>query len=364
MTDRPRPFAGGPRRRTVLRAVAAVAALGAGAGGVAAACSDPADQPAPEAVPPSAPERPTVPDSVRFDLAAPATELFRERPLAGRDTVMQSFAFDDAGRRVFAAQIRDRAAGDLTLTRLTWDGVVDGAMVLEGFGHGTQIGVERVANDVFVWVESHAAQSEGAGWGRRVSRVKFRDRDTVESGGKHAPSFDLVPDAWGLSCSVDTAYGQMAVRYNTGGSIRYRVYDLAEVRSGRRTPRCELPAPPMHPTADEPEPSAQGFALFGRYLYTLEGTAYGAPGSVAPVGNTYLTCTDLSVPGGRVAAVRTVRDGADLRFREPEGVAVQRPAGPGGPARLVFGLASYAGSATDPERLATLIGIDATVTDP
>ncbi|MCF2527268.1 phage baseplate protein [Yinghuangia soli] len=321
-----------------------------------AACSGPGRAGAPE------PQSTLLPDSPRFDLDAAPGTLFREQPLAGTDTIMQSFAFDDAGQRLYAVQVLDRASGDLTVSRLTWDGRLDGAMELRGFGHGTQIGAERADDgELYLWVESHAVASDVPGasaWGTRITRLRFADGDAVDSGAEREGdrSFDLVPGAGSVSCATDLAHGQLALRFHRDGLMWFRVYGLADLVHGHGSVRCEIPEPPLHVSEANPRPSPQGFALYGRYLYTLEGDAYGSAGSEPPVGNTYITCTDLGVPGGRKVADTLVAASAHLRHREPEGLAIQRSGGPmmTGRARLAVGFASYSGPADRPVRLASV----------
>jgi hypothetical protein len=278
--------------------------------------------------------------------------LLRETGLAGAGTVMQSFSFDNANRWIIAAQIRDRARGDLRLSRLTLDGELDAEMTLRGFGHGGQIGVVPDGTGSHVWVESSPADENGTAWGTRVARVRFVDGGEVEAGSGDVEEFDLVPGARRVTCAVDPRSRRLAVRFQVDGGPRFRVYDLDQVAAGGGSPLHDVPAPRPHVTRANPKPYAQGFALYDRYLYTLEGSPYGVADSVAPTGNTYVTCTDLSVPGGRVLASRRLTDGAQLPYREPEGMAVLLP-GPADrhPPRLAFGLASVRDGGT---RLASI----------
>jgi hypothetical protein len=83
----------------------------------------------------------------------------------------------------------------------------------------------------------------------------------------------------------------------------------------------------------------QGYTSFGDFPYLLEGSGYGTSGSVPPTGNTHITCVDWAT--GAIVDRQLVTDGADLDYREPEGMAIQvpdvtRPER----ARLCFGFAS------------------------
>ncbi|MFD9123678.1 hypothetical protein [Kitasatospora sp. NPDC059571] len=276
----------------------------------------------------------------RFTLSAASEPLVRQVPLAGSATVMQSFGFDVPNGRILVAQIQKRAEGNLRLSRLTLDGDLDGEMVLQGFGHGGQIGVEPDGDGTWVWVETDPAVTGRSAWGRRIARLRFEDGATVGSGDRTVRTWDIVPGGTRLTCSVDTRFGQLAVRYSRAGAVRFRVLDLASVKAGRPAVRYDLPAPPPHATAQNPHPDSQGFAVYGSTLYTLEGNPYSEANTAEQRGNAYLTCTDMAVRGGRVVESRLITDGLKLPFREPEGVAVLLPDGNGGPERLAFGFAS------------------------
>jgi hypothetical protein len=284
----------------------------------------------------------------RFELSTPSVPLVREVPLAGSGTVMQSFGFDHEHERIIVAQISKRIEGNLRLSRLTLDGKLDGEMELDGFGHGGQIGVEPDGKHTCVWVETDPKVKGTAAWGRQVARVRFSDGDTVAGDDDSVDSYDLVPGATMVTCAVDPGYGRLAVRYtNKKGKVRFRIYDLDSVKAGNDKPRYDLPAPPLHVTEDNPKPYSQGFAVYGSHLYTLEGNPYGVADSVEPIGNAYLTTTDLSVRGGRVVETRLVTDDITLPFREPEGMSVLLPgSGGGATARLAFGFASVRADGT------------------
>ncbi|WP_345705019.1 hypothetical protein [Kitasatospora paranensis] len=130
-----------------------------------------------------------------FALDAASGALLREAELAGTGTVMQSFSFDNTNRWIIAAQIRDRARGDLRLSRLSLDGGLDAEMMLRGFGHGGQIGVVPDGTGSHVWVESspptRTARPGAPGWrgsgsptAGRWTRTPARSRSSTSSRGR------------------------------------------------------------------------------------------------------------------------------------------------------------------------------------
>ncbi|PRX92148.1 hypothetical protein [Allonocardiopsis opalescens] len=299
------------------------------------------------AVSPAAPAAAGVPDSPRFDLTAPSTALLRERRLHNA-TVLQSLAFDNTNRRLFTVQLvqggltltgesgpvsgAERARrGDLVVTRLDLSGERTGRMYLKGFGHGVQIGAEPVGPDSYLWTETDAVSDGTDAWGRALARFPFTDGQVLTPAAADLEKHEPVPGATATTAAVDPAHGRLAMRYRRSGRTRVAVYALDDLRARRYTPLADVAQPP----AVAAEHPFQGYAVHGRYLYMLEGSAYGTPGSAEPTGNTHVTCVDLG--SGAVVDRRLTRAGYTLPFREPEGMAVQLD---GSRARLCMGFAS------------------------
>lgn len=160
----------------------------------------------------------------------------------------------------------------------------------------------------------------------------------------------LVAGADRTTCNVDMANGYLTMRYRINGAFRFGVFELAKVKQGSYSSVADVPQPAL-------QYSFQGFASFGSYLYTLEGSAYGTSGSVEPTGNTYITCVNLN--NGAVVDRQLTKAGYTLPFREPEGMAIQIPdmSNPNA-ARLCFGFASTV-SSTDNSKLASIYYKDA-----
>ncbi|GAB2932264.1 hypothetical protein GCM10027280_19870 [Micromonospora polyrhachis] len=296
-----------------------------------------------------------LPASRRFNLTDGSDPLFREKPLRNA-TVLQSFAFDNVNRRIYVAQVLQgglklaepaavsggarNAAGDLCVTQLDFAGNQLGQMYLLGFGHGVSMGAEPVGSSTYLWTETDAVSDGKTARGSSIARFPFVDRAVLTKASpmeKHKP----VAGATNTTASVDFAYGQLIVRYSLGGRMRISAYDLAAFKSGNYTPIA---------TVDQPSVVAdsrpfQGYTSFGRYLYLLEGSAYGTYDSTeANYGNTYLTTVDFST--GAVVQRAWSKAGYSLSFREPEGMGVHLtdPANLNS-ARLCFGFASGLGGA-------------------
>ncbi|MBL1080387.1 Teichoic acid biosynthesis protein C (Precursor) [Streptomyces actinomycinicus] len=266
----------------------------------------------------------------RIDLAAPAVRWLRQLDTLREPTVLQSFAFDEVHHHLYVLQLvrGGRDAGDLCLNRLDHAGRRLGHMYLKGFGHGVSMGVQHDADGtVWIWTEADAA----GGYGRGVTRFRFaggatrtpRDvRVRHPIAGSHANQPGICP-----------ATGRIAVRHRTGGTPRYRVWDLAAFTAREYgSPLADFPQTGAHPDPDVP---FQGFALHGDHLYQLAGSAYD-PRTNPPAGhgNTYLSCLDIRT--GELIARHRTQAARSLDLREPEGLAVRHTGTP----RLYVGFAS------------------------
>lgn len=298
-----------------------------------------------------------------FDLNRPVVHLFQRKALYER-TVLQSFAFDNINRKIYTVQLmpggkqlsnekgpisgaKRALSGDLVLTKLDLNGNKQGYMYLKGFGHGVSIGVESQGNQVYIWIESDAKTSDGeSGWGSSFTRFLFENGKTLSTKSGRLEKFFPVPGAEEISISIDQAYDILVMQYKKDNVFHFRSFAFSQVKKHH-----------FKVLADVHRPKTgifQGFASFGRYLYTLEGTPYGYSGSVKPIGNTYITIMDLLT--GKVIEKRLITVASELPYREPEGMDIliddiHRLEN----ATLYFGLASTV-SASNKSKLVSLYG--------
>ncbi|WNQ09030.1 hypothetical protein MJA45_15390 [Paenibacillus aurantius] len=304
--------------------------------------------------------------SKRFDLTAQATEVIRDKALHN-GTVLQSFAFDNANSRIYTVQLmagglqlpgeaapvsggtRD-GNGDMALTELDAEGNETGYMYLKGFGHGVQIGVETVGDTSYLWTETDSVKEGSSGWGTQLARFKFENGKVLTPASPELEKFKLMEGIDRTTVNIDPTNNLLTMRYRKDGSFRYGVYDLEAVK--RRE---------FQPIADVAQPTVgtfQGFVSYGGFLYLLEGNSFGSGGSTAPVGNTYITTVNLQT--GEVEDKQLVSAGADVTFREPEGMAIRLPdAKHGQKAELCLGFASD----FTPHRLANIFAFDQLLPD-
>ncbi|WP_082876082.1 phage baseplate protein [Nocardia pseudobrasiliensis] len=267
----------------------------------------------------------------RFELTAPSTTLLWRKSLHD-ETVLQSFAVDNAHGHIYAVQLKNGggsdAAGDLCLTKLSENGSVLGHMYLMGFGHGVQIGVEPSGSSAFLWTETDAASNGGSARGTRLGRFEFADGRTLTASSPELTKYSPVAGASITTCAIDPSTDRLIMRYSDGNAFRYAVFELATVKAGGTTRLYDIAQPDDLGTF-------QGYTAYGNYLYLLSGNAYGDDNP--PPGNTYITSVDLRT-GARVQHELS-QAGKSLDYREPEGMAIQIASGA---PRLCFGFASGA----------------------
>ncbi|WP_043638259.1 phage baseplate protein [Nonomuraea candida] len=266
----------------------------------------------------------------RFQLTAPATSLIWKKALYD-ETVLQSFAIDNAHGHIYTVQLKNGAgsdaAGHLCLTRLSLSGAVLGHMYLMGFGHGVQIGVEPSGSSAYLWTETDGVPNEeGSSRGSRLCRFAFVDGRTLTTSSSALTKYAPVPGATNTTCTIDPSANRLVMRYWGGGSFRFAVFTLSSVKAGAPRKVHDIAQPGGLGTF-------QGYAAYGNFVYLLTGNAYGEANPEP--GNTYLTCLDLRT-GEQVQRARSVA-GKSLDYREPEGMGVQIVAGA---PRLCLGLAS------------------------
>ncbi|MGW0086472.1 phage baseplate protein [Streptomyces sp. NPDC003393] len=299
-----------PSRRALLRTGvgAGIAALGLGYGARSASAS--------------------VGTTPRFDLSQPSYDLFRDKVLHSK-RVQQSFAFDSVNKRLFVAAKRAgsaESAGDLCISHLDFHGNYISYMHLNGFGHGVAFGVQASGGTSYLWIECEA---NGNGYGTKLTCVKYSAGTTLDASSTAIGKFQPISGATEYTCSVDPVYNRMIVRYHKDGAKHIAVYDTSDAfRGDFSNPVARFTPPAISGTA-------QGYTLYGSFMYYLTGNAYSS--SNPSPGNTYLT--SINVNTGAVAQGPTLtKAGSTLVFREPEGLAVYRT--DAGESRLFLGFAS------------------------
>ncbi|MFJ3302683.1 Teichoic acid biosynthesis protein C (Precursor) [Streptomyces sp. NPDC086549] len=266
----------------------------------------------------------------RTNLAVPAKYWLRRKDTLKEPTVLQSFAFDEVHKHLYALQVCRGGAddGDLCLNKLDYKGHRLGHMYLRGFGHGVSMGVQNASDGtVWIWTEADAEN----GYGQGVTRFRFFD-GAVRTG-EDVKIRHPIEGSTNNQPSVCMASRRIAVRYRMDNKPRYRVWDLdAFVARDYSAPVADFAQTGAHP---DPKIPFQGYALYRDRLYQLAGTAYDEKTNPAvSKGNAYVSC--LAIPTGELLQQWHTEAACSLDYREPEGLAVRRSPQP----RVYMGFAS------------------------
>ncbi|MFE7182643.1 phage baseplate protein [Streptomyces erythrochromogenes] len=265
----------------------------------------------------------------RFDLTQPSHDLFRSKDTHGA-RVQQSFAFDWVNKFLFVATKRSgstEADGDLCINKMDFDGNYISYMHLNGFGHGVAFAALPDGSGTELWIE---CATNKKGFGTALAPIRYTANTTLGSPAASA-AYQPIAGATEYTCSVDPVHQRMIVRYHTGDGKRIAVYPLSAFRTRSfGAPLLDFQQPSIPGTA-------QGYALYGSYMYYLTGDAYPKPGDPVGDGNTYITSVDINTGTVKQGPVLT-KAGSTLHHREPEGLAVYRT--DAGESRLFLGFAT------------------------
>lgn len=266
-------------------------------------------------------------DAKLFDITSEPKPFLLEKTVRDK-TVMQSIAFDNVNEHIYVLQVmagnqtvgdetvpvswRTRSQqGDLTLTQLDIEGNQLGHMHLKGFGHGVSMGIDMDDDIPYIWMETDAVDDGENGWGDKLVRFTFEDREVLDASTDDLDKYVLIEDADRTTVNIDQAYNMLTMRYRLDDQFYYSVFPLDEVKEGKYEPIYTYPQP-------EEIGIFQGFASHGRYLYLLEGDQ-----TKDDKGNTYVYAIDLEEE--TIIDKQFIDAGMDLPFREPEGMAISVP---------------------------------------
>ena len=262
------------------------------------------------------------PATAGYDLAA-CSANYVTRLRVSDDLGLQSFGFDPGTGDIYCAQGGANDGPDLTISRLGPDGTLIDWQVLQGGGHGTQIGVERDDQGVWIWYS----------WEQPVSGAPFPFRWLFTGRQQHPqpirsddPTVQPLVNMDGGSVqefSIDQQSGLVVVHppvADTDPGDTYRLRRIADVKAGADNVLAELTVPQANITYGP----WQGHAAADEtYLYAAYGGGrVGASWYHPPVlvrypwagGDPYVV---------ELAALN-LQGGARGSYVEPEGVAVYR----------------------------------------
>jgi len=230
---------------------------------------------------------------------------------------MQGLAHDAVhGFWIIAQVTYPVGPGDITLNKVSDAGVLLGVMHLDGFGHGTSIGVEPVGSTTYVWTEAVGVSEPALGsalagvYGTKIARFAWTTGRTITATSTGVSLFaGNQPEE---TPSVDVTHGLIGIHYWSAPSsnFRYVVYSLAQFKARTYAPLANVADPAYTATA-------QGWALSGSTIVRVEGDAYTTTTNPPPGNIVLLTMTTAGV----IASKHLVMADPNLSYREPQGAA-------------------------------------------
>lgn len=245
-------------------------------------------------------------------------------------TVMQCFGFDHVAKRIYVLQLKDSAAGHLYLNQLDYTGTLLSHMVLYGFGHGGNIGVERDGGSTYVWTETDS--NPASGYGRAITRFRYTAGTTLTYGESDLVVHRPVPGSTSNQPYVDQENRQLIVRHRVSGDPKFGIYDLDAAIAGDYEPLHYIDQ-----YVGEPGEVFQGFCLHRNRVLQSTGAHYSDEDGDNPPsggGNAYVSTLDAAT--GELIVRRRHLVARDMDYREPEGMAIQPTRSP----RVFIGLVS------------------------
>lgn len=232
-------------------------------------------------------------------------------------TITQSFAIDFVDNHVYAIQLEDNnTTGNLVLSKMDYNGSILGKMYLKAFGHGNQIGLDRVDGEVKIWVECDGSVASGGSFvGHKICRFKFENGVTHKY---HAGNvYDLAPtDSTYVTVAVNEESDRLTIRYkSSNGKFYYSTYSLNSILTNNPRLISNIQLPSDFSTTKAPN---QGFAVLENYIYSYQGFGYDRTNNQ---NNTKISVISLK---GDVIYSHLVNHARGLSHREPEGLFIKK----------------------------------------
>ena len=224
--------------------------------------------------------------------------------------ITQSFAIDFEESCIYTSQvITETRPEHILLSKIGFDGSLLGYMRLHGFGHGSQIGIDKLDGVTKIWCECYGEPHVTTGklFGTKICRFTFENgKEYTTSAGN---VFDMVIDARNIQVAVNQQSNRLSIKYITySNKNAINVYDLKSVISNNPRMLASFTIPSWLETSISPN---QGHAVYGNRIYHYEG------GDSSTGSDSRITVLDFD---GNVLDTNVTKDGINLPYREPEGL--------------------------------------------
>lgn len=229
--------------------------------------------------------------------------------------ITQSFAMDFEEGCIYTSQVVTETNPEhilISKIRMS-DKKVLGYMRLHGFGHGSQIGIDKLDGVTKIWCECYGEPhiTTGKLFGTKICRFTFENgKEYTTSAGN---VFDMVTDARNIQVSVSEQTNRLSVKYITySNKNAIKVYDLKSVIDNDPRMLASFTIPSWLETSISPN---QGHSVYGNRVYHYQGGDSAVNESKARV-----TIFDLM---GNVLDSNIILDDINLDVKEPEGLFVR-----------------------------------------
>ena len=227
--------------------------------------------------------------------------------------ITQSFVIDTVDMCIYSTQVEDNnSTGNLILSKLDFSGKVLGKMYLKEFGHGNQIGIDRIDGIPKIWVECDGEIASGGSFsGKKICRFEFIDGKTCYY--HEGNVYDLAPTGSEyITVAINEESDRLGIRYKHNGNFYYSIYSLYSVLNNNPILLATVLRPSsLETTSKSPN---QGFAIFNNRIYNYEGFPYEETDNKS---NIRISCIDFK---GVLLYSHYIDHAMNLVYREPEGL--------------------------------------------
>lgn len=229
--------------------------------------------------------------------------------------ITQSFAMDFEEGCIYTSQVVTETNPEhilISKIRIS-DKKVLGYMRLHGFGHGSQIGIDKLDGVTKIWCECYGEPHATTGklFGTKICRFTFENgKEYTTSAGN---VFDIVTDARNIQVSISEQTNRLSVKYITySNKNAINVYDLKSVIDNNPKMLGSFTIPKWLETSISPN---QGHSVYGNRVYHYQGGDSAVNESKARV-----TVFDFI---GNVLDSNIILDDINFGVKEPEGLFVR-----------------------------------------
>lgn len=228
--------------------------------------------------------------------------------------ITQSFAMDFEESCIYTSQVVTETNPEhILISKISFNGNVLGYMRLHGFGHGSQIGIDKLDGVTKIWCECYGEPhiTTGKLFGTKICRFTFENgKEYTTSAGN---VFDMVTDARNIQVSVSEQTNRISIKYITySNKNAINVYDLKSVIDNDPRMLASFTIPSWLETSISPN---QGHSVYGNRVYHYQGGDSAVNESKARV-----TVFDFM---GNVLDSNIILDDINFNVKEPEGLFVR-----------------------------------------